>query len=408
MIEPRLPRLYDAAIEHHFGDVRQMLFLSGPRQAGKTTSARHMAAALGDAVYLNWDNTDHRRIILAGPDAIAEAAGLDRLRDAPPILVLDEIHKLPLWKNLLKGFFDTHGDRVRILVTGSAHLEVFRKGGDSLMGRYFPYRLHPLSVAELTCTDLPNEPIRREPAPIDGETLDRLLTFSGYPEPFQRGDPRFYNRWRRLRSQQLLRDDIRDLTRVQEIGQLEVLAALIRERAGQLVSYTSLANQIGVSIDTVRRWLQILEALYYCFPVRPWWRNVARALRKEPKYYLWDWSVLRDPGSRYENLVASALLKAVHFWTDHGLGEFELHFVRDKQKREVDFLVTRDNQPWFLVEAKLSGRARLSPALANFQRQLTSPHAFQVALDLPAVRRDCFAVNDPMIVPARTFLAQLI
>ncbi len=403
-----IPRIYDATIEHHFDDVRQMLFLSGPRQAGKTTSARHVAGALGDAVYLNWDNTDHRRIILAGAGAIAEAAGLDRLRDDPPVLVLDEIHKQPRWKDLLKGFFDTHGDRVRVLVTGSARLEVFRKGGDSLMGRYFPYRLHPLSAAELSCTDLPDEPIRPRPEPVEAEVLDRLLTFSGYPEPYQRADPRFYNRWRRLRTQQLLRDDVRDLTRVQEIGQLEVMAELIRERAGQLVSYTSLANQIGVALDTVRRWLQILGALYYCFPVRPWWRNVARALRKEPKYYLWDWSMLRDPGARYENLVASSLLKAVHFWTDHGFGEFGLHFVRDKQKREVDFLVTRDNQPWFLVEAKTSGRARLSPTLAHFQRQLAAEHAFQVALDLPPIRRDCFSTSEPVIVPARTFLAQLV
>jgi len=400
--------LYDAAIESHFGDARQMLFLSGPRQVGKTTSARHVAGALGDAVYLNWDNADHRRTILAGPDAIARAAGLDHLRDEPPTLVMDEIHKLQLWKDLLKGLFDTYGDRVRIVVTGSARMEVFRKGGDSLMGRYFPYRMHPLSVAELATPGLPNEPPRTDFAPVEDGTLDRLLRFSGYPEPFLRAEARFHTRWRRLRSQQLLREDVRDLTRVQELGRLEVLATLIRERAGQLVSYTSLANQIGVTIDTVRRWLEILGALYYCFPVRPWWRNVARALRKEPKYYLWDWSVLRDPGARYENLVASALLKAVHFWTDHGYGDFDLHFLRDKQKREVDFLVTRDNEPWFLVEAKATGRARLSPALAHFQDQLAAPHAFQVALDLPPIRRDCFTVNAPVIVPARTFLAQLV
>lgn len=385
-----------------------MLLLSGPRQAGKTTSAKHMAEGSADALYLNWDDVDHRRIILEGTSALARAAGLERLTDEPPLLVLDEIHKLPRWADLLKGFFDTHGDRVRIIVTGSARLEVFRRGGDSLMGRYFPYRLHPLSAAELACSELPAETILRRPAPIDAQLLDRLLTFSGYPEPFQRAETRFYNRWRRLRTQQLMRDDVRDLTRVQEIGRIEVLTELIRERAGQLVSYTSLARQIGVSIDTVRRWLEILGALYYCFPVRPWWRNVARALRKEPKYYLWDWSQLRDPGARFENLVASALLKAVHFWTDHGLGDFGLHFVRDKQKHEVDFLVTRDHQPWFLVEAKLSGQARLSPNLARFQDQLQAPHAFQVALDLPAIERDCFSVSGPVIVPARTFLTQLV
>ena len=194
---------------------------------------------------------------------------------------------------------------------------------------------------------------------------------------------------------------------VHQLGQVETLAELVRQQCGQLSSYSSFARAIGASVDSVRRWLGTLESLYFCYPLRPWHLNVARSLRKEPKYYLWDWSQAPDEGARAENLVASALLKAVHLWTDLGAGDFGLYFLRDKQQHEVDFVVVRDGQPWFLVEVKRSGSASLSPALARFQRQTGAPHAFQVALDLPYVERDCFAHSHPLIVPTQTFLAQL-
>jgi predicted AAA+ superfamily ATPase len=385
-----------------------MMFLMGPRQVGKTTTARQSAVVFAHHSYLNWDNQRDRETILRGPDAVAEHAGLDRLHEEPPLLVLDEIHRHGRWKTFLKGLFDSYPSVVRILVTGSARLDVFKAGGDSLMGRYFPYRLHPLSVAELGDTSPRKDPINRTPPSIADGALEALLRFGGFPEPFLRQDERFFRRWRRLRSQQLFEEDLRDLTRIQELGQVQVLAELLRRRAGQLTSYASLARAVNASVDSVRRWLATLERLYYCFAVRPWSRNVARALRKEPKYFLWDWSPIDDPGARAENLVACALLKAVHFWTDHGLGEFALHFVRDKQKREVDFLVSRDDRAWFLVEVKTSGSSPLSASLACFQAQTGAEHAFQVALDLPSVERDCFEISTPIIVPARTFLAQLV
>ncbi len=406
--EAPIPRLYDDAIERHFAENRQMLLLSGPRQVGKTTAGLTATRGRRDSVYLNWDNTNHRRRVLEGPEGIARLAGLDRLRDEPVRLVFDEIHRFRDWKGFLKGLFDSYPGRAEVIVTGSARLDVFRAGGDSLMGRYFAYGMFPLTPAELVRPDLPDSAAPRAPRPLEPGALDRLLTYGGFPEPFLRGDRRFYNRWRRLRTQQLLREDVRDLTRVQELGQLEVLAELVRERTGQLVSYTSLANAVGVSIDTVKRWLTILGALYYCFPVRPWWRNVARALRKEPKYYLWDWSHVPDEGARRECLVAVALSKAVRLWTDHGFGDYGLHFIRDKQKREVDFLVTRDRTPWFLVEVKTSGRAGLSPSLDHFQAQTGAPHAFQLAFDLPPVRRDAFEETRPVIVPAESWLTQLV
>jgi predicted AAA+ superfamily ATPase len=392
----------------HLKENRQMLFLSGPRQVGKTTTARQVGKAYGESFYRNWDNQRDRHTILAGPEALADEMHLDRLRARPPLVILDEIRKYAHWKIFLKGLFDSYGDRLRIVVTGSARLDIYRAGGDSLMGRYFPYRMHPLSVAELVAPRLRSGVIRRRPAHMTDDAFAALIEFGGFPEPYLKRNRRFSNRWRRLRSKQLFREDLRDLTRIQELGQLEFLAEMLRQRVGHHVSYSSLANQVGVSVDTIRRWLGALSSLYYCFPLRPWFKNVNRALRKEPRFFLWDWTLAADPGARAENFAACALLKAAHFWTDHGWGEFSLHYIRDKEKREVDFVVTRDHVPWFLVEVKHSGSAKLSKHLAYFQQQTGAKHAFQIAFDLPPVQRDCFSVTSPMIVPAQTLLSQLV
>jgi len=403
-----MDRFYDAVVLEHFRDNRQMLFLMGPRQVGKTTTARSSAAVIGDSTYFSWDNSDHRRTLLAGPDALATALGLHGLRESEPICVLDEIHKYGRWKGLLKAMFDTYGDRVRLLVTGSARLDVFKAGGDSLMGRYFPYRLHPLSVAELASVELPSDDLVRAPSEVDEARFLALERHGGFPEPFLKNSDRFWRRWTATRAQQLLKEDLRDLTQVRELGQVETLAELIADRIGQLVSYSSLARDIGASVDSIRRWIRTLESLYYCFSVRPWHSNVTRSLRKEPKYFLWDWSRVRDRGARAENMVASALLKAVHAWSDLGHGDFALHFIRDKERREVDFVVVRDGSPWFLVEVKSSGKPSPSPHLHRFQEQTGAQHAFQVAMNTPYVDRDCFAETRPIVVPARTFLSQLV
>ncbi len=275
------------------------------------------------------------------------------------------------------------------------------------MGRYFPYTLHPVSVAECS-GGRTHSPINHTPGRIDQEQWRALNRFGGFPEPFLKADMRFYNRWRKLRTQQLLREDLRDLTRIQELDQVEMLAEMLRQQVGQLTSYTYLAKTVRVSVDTIRRWISTLESLYFCFTIRPWHKNIVRGLRKEPKYYLWDWSLVDDAGARAENMVASALLKAVHWWTQTGEGEFGLHFIRDKQKREVDFVVTRNQQPWFLVEVKSSNQTALSDALHYFQKQTQAEHAFQVAMNSEFIERDCFEHKQPIIVPAQTFLAQLV
>ena len=395
------PRFYAALLQDHLRRNRQMALVSGSRQVGKTTVCREA----GD-LYLNWDNTDDRRILLQGPAALAQRLELDRLRATPPVLVLDELHKFAKWKVLLKGFFDTYGERARILVTGSSRPDVFRHGGDSLMGRYLLYRMHPWSVAECVRVDVPDQEIR-PPVAIESADWDALRIHGGFPEPFLRRDLRFTRRWGSLRQDQLAREDLREVTQVQELGTLETLMHILAERSGQQLVLSNFAPELGVTVPTVKRWVDLLARLHYGFLVRPWFANVAKALRKEPKWFLRDWSGIRDEGARTETLMACHLLKAVEGWTDLGFGEFELRYLRDKQKREVDFLVVKDQRPWFLVEVK-TGDTRLAPALAYFQAQTGAPHAFQAVLDLPFEAEDCFKAERPQVVPALTLLSQLL
>jgi predicted AAA+ superfamily ATPase len=395
------PRLYSAIIHDHLRRNRQMALVSGPRQVGKTTACRAQADA-----YLSWDDTDHRRTILRGPAAVAQAAGVDQLRRSPPVLVLDELDKHTKWKALLKGFFDTYADAVRIVVTGSSRLDIYRRGGDSLMGRYLPYRMHPWSVGELLRPDVPTTVIQ-PPAPLNQDEWLALCDHGGFPEPFLRRDPRFSRRWRSLRHEQLSREDLRDVAHVQDLGTMETLMAILAERSSHQLVYTALARELAVSVDTVKRWIDILGRLHYGFTIRPWFANVTKALRKEPRWFLRDWSGIADPGDRAETMVACHLLKAVEGWTDLGFGDFELRYLRDKAKREVDFVVVRDRKPWFLVEVK-QGDTRLSAALAYFQGQTRAEHAFQAVLGLPFEGVDCFAVTRPCVVPARTLLSQLL
>lgn len=398
---PERLRVYAAVIRDHLRRHRQMALVAGPRQVGKTTVSRSLADT-----YLNWDNSDDRRGLLRGPAALAERVSLDRLRARPPVVVLDELHKHAKWKTLLKGFFDTYGDEVRLIVTGSSRLDVFRRGGDSLMGRYLLYRMHPWSVAECVRTTLPARPIH-PPGRIVAADWDALWEHGGFPEPFLRRDPRFSRRWRSLRRDQLAREDLRDLARIADLGTMETLMDLLAERSAQPLVYANLAQDIHVAVDTVKRWVDLLARMHYGFLVRPWFRNVAKALRKEPKWFLRDWSGLADEGARAETFVACHLLKAVEGWTDLGFGDFELRYLRDKQKREVDFLIVRDKHPWCLVEAKRAD-THLSPTLAYFQGQTKAPHAFQVVIDLPHEPADCFKAHRPLVVPARTFLSQLL
>lgn len=402
MVGQHLERSLEHVLREHLATLRQMAFVAGPRQVGKTTVCRALASP---GAYFNWDDTDHRKLITAGPAAIAKELGLERLRAKPPVVVFDELHRFGRWKSFLKGFFDVYGDSVRIVVTGSSRLDVYRRGGDSLMGRYMLYRMHPLVVGELL-RPKPGEGLIRPPMKIDDARWQRLRTRGGYPEPYVRDDTRFSNRWQALRVQQLVREDVRDLTGIRELDQLSVLVRLLAERSGSALSYSNLAAEVQVSVDTLRRWISTLCTLHHGYLVRPWHKNVARSLRKEPKWYMSDWSTIDDPGARAETFVAANLKRAVDAWTDAGLGTFDLHYLRDKEKREVDFLVVRDKKPWFLVEAKLADES-LSPNLAYFQAAVGAKHAFQAVVAMNAENADCFDSSRPTVVSVRALVSQL-
>jgi len=371
-------RLYDTLLAEHLATQRQMAFISGPRQVGKTTTCR-----IHSDTYINWDNIDDRETILAGPTKLIDHYRLDRLSKKLPVVIFDEL--------------------------GSNRMDVYRRGGDSLMGRYFLYRMHPFTVAETLTQDLPDEKrIIRSPRKVSPANFDALWKHGGYPEPFLKRDMRFSRRWQSLRLEQLVREDIRDLTQIQQLDQLELLVKLLSARSAHQLIYGNLASDVRVSIDTTRRWIDILVSLHLGFLIRPWFKNVSRSLRKEPKWFLRDWASIKNTGDKAETFVACHLLKAVEGWNDMGLGKFELGYLRDKEKREIDFLVARDGKPWFLAEVKQSDES-ISPALKHFQQQLSAPFAFQVVLDANYVDADCFSrASGPIVVPAQTFLSQLL
>ncbi|MCP5469438.1 MAG: ATP-binding protein [Chlamydiales bacterium] len=401
-----MDREYSAVVEEHLKHYRQMAFLCGPRQVGKTTCSKSFKGEHARFYYLNWETSGHRRLIFEGAEAVARYLKLDTASSEKPLVVFDEIHKYSKWKLFLKGFFDLYEDRCQIIVTGSAKLNVYQRGEDSLMGRYFPYRIHPLSIGELARAEMRKKEIL-PPKKVPKTQLDRLLKFGGFPEPFTKSDLRFSNNWQRLRKQQLLREDIRELSQIQDLPELELLVDLLVEESGQQLNIASFSNQLNVAESTLHRWIKVLESFYFCYRIKPWSKNVRRAIRKTPKLYLWDWSMIADGGSRVENLIASHLLKSVHLWTDLGFGEYDLFYVRDKNKNEVDFLVTKGKEPWFLVEAKVAQNKGITKSLYSFYEQLGVAHAFQVVYDLPYEEVDCFKYKKPVIVPASTLLSQL-
>lgn len=403
-----MKRVYETLVADHFETNRQMAFLSGPRQVGKTTLAKTL---LPNATLLNYDNTDNARIIASGTDGAAAFADVSNPLQAQKGMIFDELHKFPKWKGFLKGFFDTYADnrKVKIIVTGSARMDVYKRGGDSMMGRFFTYRVHPLSIGELADDTMNLDEPFRQPRAHDMDELRNLLNFSGYPEPFLKGSERFYNRWKQTRLEKLFAEDLRDISRVQDLNGLRSLAELLASRVGGGINYATLANDLSVSPDTAKAWIGILESVYYCYSITPWFANVANSILKQPKVYLWDWSLLKDPGAKNENFIASHLLKSVQWWTDSGLGDFSLHYLRTKQQKEVDFLVARDKQPFMLVECKTSFHDPLSHALAEFQKTLGAKYAFQVALDEPQSNLNPLEYeNQPIKISALDLLKVLV
>ncbi len=366
----------------------KMAFLSGPRQCGKTTLARGLISPTDEGRYYNWDEIEFRRLWIKSPSRL-----IPEEKGNHPLLVFDEIHKAKNWKTTLKGLYDRFGSEFRFIVTGSARLNTYRKGGDSLLGRYYHFRLHPFSVGEaLERPPLgPDDALRSLlslPAAPSGaqEAFQQLMRFGGFPEPFLAQSEKVARLWRKGRLEKIVREDLRDLSRLPELSKVEMLAALLPEKAGGMLSPQSLREDLEVAHDTVRRWLNYLQELYYHFELKPYSRSIPRALKKEGKLYLWDWSEVLAEGNRFENLVASHLLKACHFWSDTGEGSFELGFLRNKEKEEVDFLITRDRKPWLLVEAKLSDAGWHRP-FDSFRKHLGTTLPCITIIAAPGIRK---------------------
>lgn len=337
---------------------KKMVFVGGPRQVGKTTFALGFLGRNADAThpgYLNWDHP-------AVPPRLRRA----ELPAGERLLLLDEIHKYGRWRNLLKGIYDTERSRRRILVTGSARLDYYRKGGDSLAGRYRYFRLHPFSLRELG-----TRPSRSD--------LEALLKFGGFPEPLFAQNEAEHRIWRRDRISRVIREDLRDLEQVREISLIEHLTDLLPSKVGSPLSVKSLRDELQIDHKTAERWLQILENLYVCFRVAPYGAPKVRAVKKERKLYLWDWSSVESAGARFENMVACQLLKYCHWVEDTQGYAMELRFLRDTDKREVDFVVLKDAKPLFAVECK-SGEKAIGPALRYFAERTPIPRFFQTHL----------------------------
>lgn len=358
---------------------QKIVLLTGPRQCGKTTLSLML---IDDHQYLNYDLVEHRVLI-------AEKSW-DRDK---PLIIFDELHKMDQWKSWLKGIYDVEGIPPCLLVTGSAKFSAFRKTGDSLAGRYFQFRLHPLDFKEASDnTDLDLN-----------EVFRRLMTVGGFPEPFLNGSQRYYNRWKRSHIDLILKEDLVTLTAVRDIQSIETLIELLRSRVGSTVSTNSLARDLQKSPNTIQHWLQLLADLYVIFTVPPYHKNIARALLKQPKYYFYDnGMVIGDDGARLENLVACALLKEIHRLEDVEGETLGLHFIRDKDEREVDFVITSNREPQHLIEVKWAD-TNLS---TNLQRFLSDQQLRRTQVVAEMKQAKSFPTGE-RIVPAREFLTDL-
>ncbi len=357
---------------------KKMVLLAGPRQAGKTTLAKALAKEFSSSVYLNYDHFDDRKII-------SKASWLPSVE----LVILDEIHKMPKWKNYLKGVYDTKPKQQKILVTGSARLEIFNQVGDSLAGRYFLHRLLPLSPAE--CEKM------KEPY-----NIDRFLQRGGFPEPFLAADIIDANRWRLQYVDSLLKTDVLDFETIYNVRAIRLLFELLRERVGSPISYASIAEDIAISPNTVRKYIQILEALYIIFRVTPYSHNIARSLLKEPKIYFFDTGLVKgDKGAKFENFVATCLLKHAHAKIDYLAENYSVHFLRTKERHEVDFALVKDHQIEKIIETKFTNHS-LGKGVRYFSNKYQFP-AYQIVKDLKREQKE----KDIEIIKAIDFLKDL-
>ena len=355
---------------------KKMVFIGGARQVGKTTLAKSLIDKSG--TYLNWDITEHREMILKGEIPVSE------------MIVFDEIHKFKEWRQYIKGIFDRYGNDKKILVTGSARLDYYRHGGDSLQGRYHYLRMFPLSAAELKINNY--------------NDLIVLFNLGGFPEPFFSGSEIESRRWSREYRTRLIQEDIVSLENTTELQKIELMMLRLPELVGSPLSINSLREDLNVSHKAVASWIEILERLYAVFRIPPVESNLLRAVKKEQKHYHYDWTLVKDEGLRFENMVAVHLLKWVSWQADAFGREVELRYFRDIDKREVDFVVVENGKPVFCVECKLKDTS-ISKHLLYFINKFPECKAWQITLDNP---KNVTTKEGVRIAPAVVFLSELV
>lgn len=391
----------------------KMVFLIGPRQVGKTTLARQWLAASGSDLYFNFD--DPAVFLEYKKNPLYFKNLIDALYQKTPVaVVFDEIHKYRNWRNILKGLYDVNRDKMSLLVTGSARLDHFRRSGDSLVGRYFSFHLFPVILpeavgnfhhvlwepSEITEGEKFLARIRNIEGDQSGKKLKELMMFGGFPEPLVKASPRFHRRWRKEYETLLTKEDVRDLSKITDLKGIEHLVKLLPERVGAPLSINSLREDLGVHFQTAANWIETLKKIFLVFTISPWHNRSLAVVRKEPKLYFYDWSMIPQGGPRFENLVAVALSGLAARWTEVGLGDFEIFYIREKGGgKEVDFLLANGKIPLALIEAK-TGDSGISPAGRYYAAKLNIPF-YQIVLDheVPAeYPGKCF------IIPAESFL----
>ncbi|MBF0492809.1 MAG: ATP-binding protein [Deltaproteobacteria bacterium] len=398
--------LFQLLEERHFPH-HKMAFLVGPRQAGKTFLAKALLKEHScSPLYYNWDDAYQKKKLLK--DAYSFEKDFPSAKQ--PLVVFDEIHKYSRWKNFLKGVYDRFYPEVDFLITGSGRLDVYKKGSDSLFGRFFIYHLLPLSVGELLENGL--TPLSKQFQNFEENKKARILyenlwNYSGFPDPYLKKDEAYYQQWENLRRELVLRQDVRDLSSVKELGMMEHLFHLLPERVGSPLSINSLTQDIETTFKTIQNWIHILERVYYLFCISPYSKKMARAIKKEKKVFLWNWRELEDEGKRFENLVAVHLKKFVSLYNDFGLAKLSLHYLRDKNKREVDFILLKNEKPWVLIEAKLSDQA-VSKDLLYYSDLLKPEHVFQIVSTPNVYFKKTTETQKAWVMSADRFLAGLV
>ncbi len=370
---------------------KSMIFISGPRQVGKTTLVRDIISPVHpNAIYFNWDIVDSKKTLIHDPYFFQS---MDVDGPGRPLVILDEIHKYRLWKNYLKGVYDKFQGRFAFAVLGSGRLDTVKRAGDAMTGRFWEMHLFPFTVAEIAGGRLRVDEFFEDPFSVPDAVdaaestriWENLFRTGGFPEPFLSGKETTWRRWSANYGRQIIRDDMRSLADIKLVDDIETLFSLLPMKVGSPLSINNLAGDIQVSFPAVKSWLELFDHFYLTFRISPWTQKISRAILKEKKLYLFDYRLVPDAAARFENMVALELLRAVRSWNEWGWGNYGLHYLRNKEKKEIDFLLTNDRRPILLIETKLTD-ATPAPALREYQAILNVP-AIQLVHTPGTVRR---------------------